>query len=472
MYLIYNNFSKFIINNQLKFYMKLNLLLKILLIISNIFSTSIIHSYNNHKDNKNITFSLAPMLEKVIPSVVNIYTEGVKEKQYNIPKEFKYFFGPNIPKDNKLFEGIGSGVIIDSNKGYIITNNHVVKNVNKIKIRLNDGREFNAKLIGNDNRNDIAIIKFVNVPKNLVEIKIANSDLIRVGDFVVAIGNPFGLGQTATSGIISALGRSGLNSNGLENFIQTDASINKGNSGGALVNINGELIGINTAIIAPNGGNIGIGFAIPSNIIKNLSYQIIKFGEVKRNQLGIKCIELNPDISKAFNLSISKGIFISEVMYGSPAYKYDIKPGDIILSINDKEINNFSELKLKIGISLPGENLKVGILRNNITKYIYVKLDNLSLSDNEEKILISSLKGATFKNIVKDNINYIQVSDIIKGSIAYLIGLRKNDIIIELNKNKVYDLNQFKKILINSKNKLMSLSVIRNNSNVFLIFRK
>lgn len=241
--------------------------------------------------------SLAPMLEKVLPAVVSVQVEGTASPAQDMPEELKKYFGDNAPQEQaQPFEGLGSGVIIDAAKGYVLTNNHVINQAQKISVQLNDGREFDAKLVGSDEQSDIALLQILK-PSNLTQIAIADSDKLRVGDFAVAVGNPFGLGQTATSGIVSALGRSGLNLEGLENFIQTDASINRGNSGGALLNLNGELIGINTAILAPGGGSVGIGFAIPSNMAKILSQQLIQFGEIKRGLLGIKGMEMSADIA-------------------------------------------------------------------------------------------------------------------------------------------------------------------------------
>ncbi|MFA0499629.1 trypsin-like peptidase domain-containing protein, partial [Vibrio sp. 10N.222.46.A1] len=224
--------------------------------------------------------SLAPMLEQVTPAVVSIAVEGKQVQRQQIPEQFQFFFGPEQTRE-RPFRGLGSGVIIDAKKGHIVTNYHVINGADDIKVKLHDGREYDAELIGGDQMSDIALLK-LETAKNLTQIKVADSDKLRVGDFSVAIGNPFGLGQTVTSGIVSALGRSGLNLENFENFIQTDAAINSGNSGGALVNLNGELIGINTAILGPNGGNVGIGFAIPSNMMTNLTEQILDFGEVKR----------------------------------------------------------------------------------------------------------------------------------------------------------------------------------------------
>ncbi|POS81985.1 hypothetical protein EPUL_005809, partial [Erysiphe pulchra] len=262
--------------------------------------------------------SLAPMLAKVLPAVVSVHVEGTQSIQRPIlPREFRYFFGPDVPGSHhsiRPFEGLGSGVIINAYKGYVITNNHVINGADKIKIQLNDGRQFDAKLVGHDEQTDLALLQLP-VRKNLTEVKMADSDTLKVGDFAVAVGNPFGLDQTVTSGIVSALGRSGLHLEGLENFIQTDASINRGHSG---------------LFLHLGGGNIGIGFAIPSNIVNNLSQQLIEFGEVKRGQLGIKGTELTADIAKAFHIEAQRGAFVSEVLVGSAAAKAQIKAGDII----------------------------------------------------------------------------------------------------------------------------------------------
>ena len=243
---------------------------------------------------KNETPTLAPMLEEVTPAVVNISVKGKREVRQRIPDMFRFFFGPGGPREQvqeRPFQGLGSGVIIDAKEGYVVTNNHVIDGATEILVTLKDGRQFDATVIGTDDRSDIALLK-IKDGENLTAIKVGRSADLRVGDFVVAIGNPFGLGQTVTSGIVSALGRSGLGIEEIENFIQTDAAINSGNSGGALVTLDGELIGINTAILGPNGGNIGIGFAIPSDMMTNLVAQLIEFGEVRRGVLGVdrKCV--------------------------------------------------------------------------------------------------------------------------------------------------------------------------------------
>ena len=312
--------------------------------------------------------SLAPMLEKVLPAVVSVKVKGSAAQAQNlqIPPELKKFFGDQFGQGQpREFEGQGSGVIINAEKGYVLTNNHVINKAEKISVQLSDGREFSAKLIGSDEQSDIALLQLQNATK-LTEVKFADSDTLRVGDFAVAVGNPFGLGQTATSGIISALGRSGLNLEGLENFIQTDASINRGNSGGALINLNGELIGINTAILAPSGGNVGIGFAIPSNMAQTLAKQLIQFGEVKRGLLGVRGTEMSADIAKAFNLDAQRGAFVSEVLPNSASAKAGIKAGDVITSLNGRSLSSFAELRSRIATTEPGTKVKLGLLRNCI----------------------------------------------------------------------------------------------------------
>lgn len=418
--------------------------------------------------------SLAPMLTKVLPAVVSVHVEGTQPvRRPALPREFKYFFGPDTPGGNggtRPFEGLGSGVIINAAKGYVITNNHVVNGADKIKVQLNDGREFDAKLVGHDEQTDLALLQLP-APKNLSAVTMADSDTLKVGDFAVAVGNPFGLGQTATSGIVSALGRSGLNLEGLENFIQTDASINRGNSGGALVNLNGELIGINTAILAPGGGNIGIGFAIPSNIVKNLSQQLIEYGEVKRGQLGIKGTELTADIAKAFNIDAQRGAFVSEVLPNSAAAKAGIKAGDIIVSVEGKPIQSFAELRVKVGTTAPGKSVKLGLLRNGKAQTASVVLDDSSSATTSEEILTPALQGASLSNgQLKDGTKGVQVEEVVKDSPAAAIGLQKGDVIVGLNRERVQSVAQLRKVL-EAKPAVMALNIVRGDASIFLLLR-
>lgn len=424
--------------------------------------------------------SLAPMLEKVLPTVVSIHVSG-STKTYNqqLPEEFKFFFGPNFPPQQNIkpFKGLGSGVIIDSEKGYILTNNHVIDHATKIQIQLNNGKEIDIKLIGKDQQTDIALLQIEDTNKNNIKklnlkaIKIADSDQIKVGDFAVAVGNPFGIGQTATLGIISALGRSGLNIEGFENFIQTDASINRGNSGGALVNLNGELIGINTAILAPEGGNIGIGFAIPSNMATSLSNQIMKYGSVKRGILGIKGTEMNSDIAKALKIDTQRGAFVNEVIPNSAAYKANIQAGDIIISINEKPINSFSELRAKIGTSEAGQQFLIGLVRKGQIINVKVVLEDIKSNEKIEKINNTVLLGAQLSNGFIKNIKGVKVDDVPINSKAEALGLQKNDLIINANEKRTENINQFKKI-IESKPNTLAVNIIRGNQNIYLLLRE
>lgn len=299
--------------------------------------------------------SLADMLERVTDSVVNISTHGAQATQY------QYYFG-NQQKSRKN-GGTGSGIIVDAKKGYVVTNAHVIEASGKILVRLNDGRQFEARIVGKDLKADVAVIQ---IPaQRLTAMRFANSDHLRVGDFVVAIGNPYGLGQTATSGIVSALGRTGLGIEDYEDFIQTDAPINPGNSGGALVNLRGELIGINTAILGgKSGGSVGIGFAIPSNMIKNIKSQLIAHGHVIRGQLGIEIQDLRPALVKAFGLRNNQGALISAVVIGSPADVAGIEAGDIVTRVNGKLIKNSANLKNRIGNLRIGARATLDYIRN------------------------------------------------------------------------------------------------------------
>ncbi|WP_171853923.1 serine endoprotease DegQ [Enterobacter hormaechei] len=415
--------------------------------------------------------SLAPMLEKVLPAVVSVQVEGTARQSQRIPEELKKYFGEDAPDQQaQPFEGLGSGVIIDAAKGYILTNNHVISQADKISVQLNDGREFDAKLIGGDDQSDIALLQVQN-PSNLTQIAIADSDKLRVGDFTVAVGNPFGLGQTATSGIVSALGRSGLNLEGLENFIQTDASINRGNSGGALLNLNGELIGINTAILAPGGGSIGIGFAIPSNMAKTLSQQLIQFGEVKRGLLGIKGMEMSADIAKAFKLNVQRGAFVSEVLPNSGSAKAGVKSGDVIVSLNDKPLSSFAELRSRIATTEPGAKVKLGLIREGKPLTVEVTLDKSTSSSASAEQISPALQGATLSDgQLKNGTKGISVTTVEKSSPAAQAGLHQDDVIVGVNRTRVQSIAEMRKVL-ESKPAVIALQIIRGNDTLYILLR-
>lgn len=417
--------------------------------------------------------SLAPMLEKVTPAVVSVAVEGTQVSKQHLPEQFRFFFGPNFPTEQlqeRPFRGLGSGVIIDAKKGYIVTNYHVINGAEKIRVQLHDGREYKAELIGGDKMSDIALLKLEKA-KNLTAIQIADSDQLRVGDFTVAIGNPFGLGQTVTSGIVSALGRSGLNIENFENFIQTDAAINSGNSGGALINLNGELIGINTAILGPNGGNVGIGFAIPANMMKNLTDQILEFGEVKRGMLGVQGGEVTSELAEALGYESSKGAFVSQVMPDSAADKAGLKAGDVIVSVNDKPISTFSELRAKVATLGAGKQVTLGVVRDGETHRFNVTLDEQNDTKTSAEELHEGLSGAELSNTTKeDAIAGVKITAVKEDSPAHAYQLQKGDIIIGVNRHRVTNLADLRAVLDKDPN-VLALNIQRGNRSIYLVVR-
>ncbi|MCM7808141.1 serine endoprotease DegP [Enterobacter hormaechei] len=438
--------------------------------------------------------SLAPMLEKVMPSVVSINVEGsTTVNTPRMPRNFQQFFGDNSPfcQDGSPFQSspfcqgggagddgqgggqqqkfmaLGSGVIIDAAKGYVVTNNHVVDNANTIKVQMSDGRKFDAKVVGKDPRSDIALIQ-IQDPKNLTAIKLADSDALRVGDYTVAIGNPFGLGETVTSGIVSALGRSGLNAENYENFIQTDAAINRGNSGGALVNLNGELIGINTAILAPDGGNIGIGFAIPSNMVKNLTAQMVQYGQVKRGELGIMGTELNSELAKAMKVDAQRGAFVSQVMPNSSAAKAGIKAGDVITSLNGKPISSFAALRAEVGSMPIGSKVTLGLLREGKPVNVSLELQQSSQNQVDSSTIFSGIEGAEMSNKGADK--GVVVNNVKANSPAARISLKKGDVIMGANQQPVKNIAELRKIL-DSKPSVLALNIQRGDTSIYLLMQ-
>ncbi|MFI3037768.1 serine endoprotease DegP [Atlantibacter hermannii] len=436
--------------------------------------------------------SLAPMLEKVMPSVVSINVEGTTAvNNQRLPRNFQQFFGDDSPfcQDGSPFQSspfcqgggagpqggqqqkfmaLGSGVIIDAAKGYVVTNNHVVDNATSIKVQLSDGRKLDAKMVGKDPRSDIALIQ-IQDPKNLTAIKLADSDALRVGDYTVAIGNPFGLGETVTSGIVSALGRSGLNAENYENFIQTDAAINRGNSGGALVNLNGELIGINTAILAPDGGNIGIGFAIPSNMVKNLTSQMVEYGQVRRGELGIMGTELSSELAKAMKVDAQRGAFVSQVMPNSSAAKAGVKAGDVIVSLNNKPINSFAALRAQVGSMPVGSKLTLGLLRDGKPTSVELELQQSSQNQVDSSSIFNGIEGAEMSNQTGNTLGVV-VNSVKAGSPAARIGLKKGDIILGANQQPVKNIAELRKIL-DSKPSVLALNVKRGDSTLYLLMQ-
>ena len=421
--------------------------------------------------------SLAPMLDNSKPAVVNIATQShvrIQDNPLLNDPYFRRFF--NIPEQqprHRTKQSLGSGVIFDAKKGLVLTNNHVINKADEITVSLTDGRSFQAKLVGSDPATDIALIK---IPAEaLVALPLANSDKLRVGDFVVAIGNPFGLGQTVTSGIVSALGRSGLGIEGYENFIQTDASINPGNSGGALVNLRGELVGINTAIFSPgqNVGNVGIGFAIPSNLVKQITDQLLEHGEVRRAYLGVQMQDVTPELASAFNLSSDKGAVVTRILEGSAADKAGLKVGDVITAIDDYHLVNSDTLRNSIGLLVVGQTIKLDILREGKSKQLTATVKETKQAPVQATVH-PKLSGATFGDIEPSSPYYGQIDgvmiySVVANSSAWNAGLRGNDIITSVNKEKIKTLEDFKPLVQNDAPLL--LNITRNRQAMFLILR-
>lgn len=418
------------------------------------------------------TPTLAPLVDKVSPAVVNISVSGKQRNQSSVNDLFEFFNQQRPEQPKQKFVGLGSGVIIDASKGYIITNHHVINNADDIKIELKSGQVLNATVVGQDKQSDIALLQ-VDIAENkhikLSEIPFANSDKLHVGDFVLAIGNPFGLGQTVTSGIISALGRSGLNIENLENFIQTDAAINSGNSGGALVNLEGELIGVNTAILGPNGGNIGIGFAIPSNMINNLVEQLIQHGEVRRGVLGVRGGEITPELAKSFDLDSQHGAFVYQVNKDSAAEEAGIKPGDVIVAVNNKNIKSFAELRAKVGTLGSGKKINLEVIRDGKSLMLEAVLqasEEQAQQIKRAKLLHPALSGATLENEPQNQ--GVKIAEVIEGSMAERYGLQTSDIIIGINRAKINNLDDLQKV-IDSVPSLIALNIKRGEQSLYII---
>lgn len=389
--------------------------------------------------------SLAPMLERSMPAVVNISTStNIEVAQNPLMQDpfFRHFF--NIPNQSRKQQknSLGSGVIIDSDQGLVLTNNHVIDKADKIVVTLQDGRQLNAELVGKDPEADVAVIR---IPAhNLTELPIADSSQLKVGDFVVAIGNPFGLGQTVTSGIISALGRSGLGIEGYEDFIQTDASINPGNSGGALVNLRGEFIGMNTAILAPTGGNVGIGFAIPSNMAMTIKESLVKHGEVRRGLLGVTTQDLTPELVKAFDLKDIQGAAISRIENSSPAEKAGLALGDIVVSANGKLIKNSHDLRNIIGLLQIGDKVDIEYYRGDEKRQVTAVIGKQEHVQVSGEKLHTRLQGTILGNTERDQVEGVLIEKINTASYAWRIGLRPGDVIVSANQYRVHNLDELK----------------------------
>ena len=419
--------------------------------------------------------TLAPMIEKVRPAVVNIATRGSVDVQnhplLNDPLFRRFFKGfENMPQ-RKEVKSLGSGVIIDADAGYIVTNHHVVEGADEIAVTLHDGRQLEAKIVGSDPEADVAILKVEQDKLELTEIPFADSSELRVGDFAVAIGNPFGLGQTVTSGIISALGRTGLGIEGYEDFIQTDASINPGNSGGALVNLRGELIGINTAILASGGaGNVGIGFAIPINMVRQLADQLIEYGEVRRGMLGVVMQNLTPELARAFGLDMHQGVVISQVIEDSAASKAGLKVGDVVISINGKNVKSASAMRNMVGLMRVGTKMDISVIRDGKKKQLVAYIeDEIEQSLAGEKVN-PRLAGAVIESHDENGSQFLVISSVSRGSPAWNARLREGDLILSVNRAPVKTLADLKKMVKFSDQQIL-FNVQRGQTALFILIQ-
>ena len=413
--------------------------------------------------------SLAPLVKQVAPAVVNIRVSQTvtRRSPYN-DEMFRRFFGmPNNPGNSREVQSAGSGVIVDAINGYILTNHHVIEGAEKIQISLINGDTLDAEVIGSDPATDIALLKVDS--KILIDIKIGDSDIVQVGDFVIAIGNPFGLSHTVTSGIVSALGRTGISNNGYEDFIQTDASINPGNSGGALVNMKGELVGINSAIISRSGGNVGIGFAVPSEIAQSIMQQILNFGEVRRGLLGVSIQSIDPENASALGVEIDYGALISSIEPGSAAEKAGLQVDDIIIQIDNEKISNSRELANAIGLKGSGEEVEIQLVRNNNKINVKAILGQQQLSRSEGTDIHPGLVGASFASASTMSGGGVEVSTVESGSAAFQRGLRSGDLITAVNRQQVENLQQLQKIAKQSN--ILFLLIQRDNRMLMIQIR-
>ena len=424
--------------------------------------------------------SLSPLVKDVSPAVVNIATQGTVDAPNNPLMQdpfFRRFFGmPEGQQRQRPVRSAGSGVIVDAGKGYIITNHHVVENADQIEIVLDDDRSLQATIVGSDPGTDIAVLQLADAGDlDLTEMSLGDSDVVEVGDFVLAIGNPFGLQHTVTSGIVSALGRRGISRDGYEDFIQTDASINPGNSGGALVNLKGELIGINSAIFSNSGGNIGIGFAIPVNIAKSIMSQLIEFGSVKRGLLGVSISDFNADTAEALGIDETvQGALVNEVVPGSAAESAGVEAGDIITRVDGESVSNANDLRTTIGLLRSGDKVRLDILRDGKSRKLTATLTELAATQQlAAGDIHPALEGAELSNYSEDirgmGSGAVRVDGVAPGSPAALRGLEEGDYIVTVNRVRVRTLEEMREVAEGQN--LLIVGLRRGSRNLLLQIR-
>jgi len=471
---------------------------KLILLIVCAFQIIAFNASNASADSKSALFGtasgvIADIAEKRITSIVNISSTKViktQQSQQNNPlfndPFFQHFFGQgffNIPRERRE-KSLGSGVIV-SKDGLVLTNNHVVENAEEILITLSDEREMEAKIVGTDPKSDVAVLKLKGKLKGIKPIPIGDSTKLRLGEIVLAMGNPFGLDHTVTMGIVSAKGRANVGITDYEDFIQTDAAINPGNSGGALINLKGELVGINTAIISRSGGYQGIGFAIPSNMAQSIMNSLVKHGKVIRGWLGVSIQDMDEGLAKAMGLNQTRGVLVSDVVEDSPAQKAGIKRGDVILKINEKQINNTGQLRSTIASLGAGTKVSIQYVRNKKQKTGTVELEQLPENLVEHSFFekdYGALSGITIAPLNDENKSKYQIPDqvnqgviianIKEGSPAQMANLKSGDIILEINQIEVNSVDDFRKAYKRSPNGDTLLLIYRNGRAYYLVLKK
>jgi serine protease Do/serine protease DegQ len=414
--------------------------------------------------------SLAPLVQAVTPAVVNIAVLSATPDAANPLLQdpfFRRFF--NLPEPARPQVSAGSGVVVDAGKGYVVTNHHVIKDAREVVVTTKDRRQFQAKLVGSDAGTDIALLQIA--PEGLTALPFGDSDALGVGDFVLAIGNPFGIGQTVTSGIVSALGRYGLNIEGYEDFIQTDASINPGNSGGALVNLRGELIGINTAIIGPSGGNVGIGFAVPANMVKQVVAQLVRFGEVRRGRFGATAQDVTPDIAAALNVKANEGAVIVDVSKDSPADRAGLKRGDVVMSVNGRPVRGSADLRNQLGLIPVEDTAELSVRRGSKTSTLRVTIESARGGAVSGRESMAELAGARLGTLERNGrAEAVVVVEVDRGSRAWTYGLRPGDVVVGVNRRKVRSVGELAQALRAVERPLV-LNVVRGDFALSLVIR-
>jgi Do/DeqQ family serine protease len=421
--------------------------------------------------------SIAPMLETVLPAVVNISTQTrIRTRTHPLLEDpfFRRFFNLHeSQRPERTRHSLGSGVIVDAARGYILTNFHVTEGADEITVTLRDQRQFTAEVVGADSEVDLALLRIQ--ADGLTALPVADSDALRVGDFVVAIGNPFGLGQTVTYGIISALGRTGLGIEGYENFIQTDASINPGNSGGPLVNMRGELVGVNTAIVGPSGGNIGIGFAIPSNMASAIMQYLAEYGEVRRGQLGVVLQDLTPELAEAFGLQRRGGTVVARVSPASAAEQAGLRSGDVIVELDGDPVTRSSDLRNAIGLLRAGTSIRLNILREGRPQEITAVIADPLAASTQAGNANRYLSGATIGQIADNHplfgeVDGVSVLEVEHGSAAWSAGLRPGDIIVSINQVPIATPEEFRTAAQRNPDRLL-LNIRRDSGALFIVIQ-